>query len=216
MNRSIGWWLVAVAIASCSSAIPGTDTAARVLGVACNRDTVGSAIHIAPGTLLTNAHVVAGTTDPLRVVRPDGEELHGIVTAIDPVRDLALVTVTGLDGTPVPLGSADAGDTGFIVAMNNDNALTPISYTVRRRITANSGDIYDEGEYQRQALDLDATIDPGMSGAGLLDGDGDLVGLVFAESRENPVTYAIDAAEIEAFLAESAPQTVPVDTGRCS
>ena len=81
-----------------------------------------------------------------------------------------------------------------------------------REITATGDDVVGEGS--RRALELDADVAPGMSGAGVYDEGGQLLGVVFAESRERPITYAVTAAEIEAFLAEVDPATEDT-TGEC-
>jgi len=51
------------------------------------------------GTIVTNAHVARA--DHATVVLSDGRELAGVVTARDPRRDLALITVD-VAGTPLP------------------------------------------------------------------------------------------------------------------
>ncbi len=66
----------------------------------------------------------------------------------------------------------------------------------------------------RRAVELTADVVPGMSGGGVFDEDGRLLGIVFAESRTQSVTYALAASEIEAMLAEVEAR-VPVEAGRC-
>jgi S1-C subfamily serine protease len=60
--------------------------------------------------------------------------------------------------------------------------------TVRRLIVAHIG-----GQ-TRPALELSAAIEPGDSGAPVLDGDGRVLGVVFAESSDREdLAYAVDA-----------------------
>ena len=55
---------------------------------------------------------------------------------------------------------------------------------IRRRTTIRTTDIYREGEHLRPGLELRADVEAGESGGGLIGADGDLLGLVWATSRE--------------------------------
>ncbi|MDQ4070639.1 MAG: trypsin-like peptidase domain-containing protein, partial [Actinomycetota bacterium] len=85
----------------------------RVTGVACGLRLQGSGFSPAADTVVTNAHVVAGTTR-VQVVRPDGRSVPAQVQAFDPVRDLAVLAVPGLGLAPLGLGSAVPGETGAV------------------------------------------------------------------------------------------------------
>lgn len=188
---------------------------ARVAATACGRPTVGSAVAIDNGLLLTNAQVLAGVESGIEVLVPGAD--HGLpaeVVGFDPTRDLALLAVPGFAAVPLGLATTERGERTVIAAVNNDLELVTIEAGVNRIISARSGDIYDEGEVLRRAIDLGAEVGPGASGAGVFDADLKLVGMVFADSRDLATTYALESLEIEAFLAETDP-TTGVDTGRC-
>lgn len=221
--------MVALVATSCSGA-PASEPAqtqiephiARVSGVACNRDTVGNGVWVATDRVLTNAHVVAGAS-ALDVTNAQGSTATATVVAFDPVRDLALLAPAGLTGSQAATERSSPDDTGAIAIMNDEREVDLVPYRVRRYINASIGDIYRQGEYERSALDIEADISPGMSGAGLFDPEGSLTGLVFAESRNlDAVVYAIDLPEIEAFLdalsatARSGDDAEPVDIGPCT
>ena len=62
---------------------------------------------------------------------------------------------------------------------------------------------------------LAAELAPGDSGAGLVNEDGDVVGVAFAIAPDRDTTaYALTADELRPFV-ETSPTAVPVDTGPC-
>ena len=66
--------------------------------------------------------------------------------------------------------------------------------TVRRLITARVRDAPDAVARIRPALELDAAVLPGDSGAPVLDRDGHLIGMVFAQASDrDDRAYALDA-----------------------
>lgn len=215
--------LVAAAITLLASACGGgsaptaedlAPSVARVSGTACNRTVEGSAALIAEGLYLTNAHVIAGVEEDLQLRIGGGGDFPGTVVGFDPDRDLALVAAQGVTGSPFSIGSAEAGDSGAIAAVTTDLDVEMIDYEVRRRIRATGDDIYGEGDVSREALEVAADIGSGVSGAALVNGDGELVGVVFAESQTKDSTYAVYSTEIEAFLSE-VDTSSEVGAGRC-
>ncbi len=186
----------------------------RVTGEACFRTVEGGAVLVGEGLYITNAHVIAGVGAGLRVRVPGAGEEEATVVGFDPERDLALLTVPVSTGTPFPFGSADTGDPGIIAAVTTDLEVELIEYEVLRRIVATGDDIYGEGDVERQAIEIAADVSSGVSGAGLINHDGELVGVVFAESKTRESTYAVDTTEIRAFIAETDLAT-EVAAGRC-
>jgi S1-C subfamily serine protease len=54
----------------------------------------------------------------------------------------------------------------------------------------------------RPGLELAATIDPGDSGAPVVDGRGRLLGVLYARASDRPDTaWAVDAAAVRSLLA---------------
>lgn len=61
---------------------------------------------------------------------------------------------------------------------------------------------------------LAAELAPGDSGGGLVNGDGEVVGVAFAISPDNPHTaYALAASELRSVL--EAEREAPASTGPC-
>lgn len=134
------------------------------------------------GHVLTNAHVVEGTT-AIRVVMANGRELAARLIGADPDTDTAVVKV---DGGPFPvatLGSAldlRVGETAIAIGSPLGLAGGPsVSVGV---VSALHREIRPRGS-GRTLVDLiqtDATIVPGSSGGALLDDDGAVIGITTA------------------------------------
>ena len=215
--------LLAQLIPMPAPAIPGigqglisqvTASTVRVSGVACGERLQGSGFSPAPDTIVTNAHVVAGTTRT-EVLRPDGRTLPAAVTAFDPVRDLAVLSVPGLGQPSLGLGSAVVGETDAVFGHPFGQAAIEVSPArVLRRVTADIGDIYDRPSTPRQILVLNSQIDPGDSGAPLVNSAGKVVGVTFAVSNLRQATaFAVASEELAPVLAR--PRGGPVSTGPC-
>lgn len=190
-----------------------TEATVRVTARGCGARYDGSGVTIAGGLVLTNAHVVAGS-DQVQVRRPDGAVRTGRVVGFDPERDLALVEVADLGQRPLPLGTARPGDEGAVIGYPGgqpDPRVTAVR--IQQRRTAVGRDIHHSTETRREILFLAATLRQGDSGAPVIDEDGNVVGLVFAVSPDQPTTaYALDRTEIDAILV--APRLTGA-TGRC-
>jgi hypothetical protein len=84
----------------------------KVEAAACGRLQDGSGAVLAPGLVVTNAHVVAGGDDIVVERHPDGTQVDAELVAFDPQRDVAVLSVPGLDRPALPLGDAEEGDVG--------------------------------------------------------------------------------------------------------
>jgi S1-C subfamily serine protease len=140
---------------------------------------LGSGFIIDPsGLVLTNAHVVAGSTR-VTVGLSDGRRVEGMVVGSDPVTDLAVVRLAGGGGWPVaPLGNSDALQVGeWVIAVGNpfglDQSVTLGIVSSLNRNAAKLG-ITDK---RLELIQTDAAINPGNSGGPLLDADGAVVGI---------------------------------------
>ena len=185
----------------------------KVEGEACNRIQDGTGFVVAPDLVATNAHVVAGE-DATTVQTTDGRVHDGRVVAFDPERDLALVSVPGLDRPVLPLAAAKVGDRGAVFGHPGGGALRLAPFTVGRAVSAVGTDIYDEGGVRRAVLVLAAELHPGDSGSALVTPSGTVVGVAFAIAPDKPqVAYALAVSELRAVLAQ--PHTRTIDTGSC-
>ena len=151
----------------------------------------GSGAIVAPGIVLTAAHVLTGAVS-VRVIR-DGRSVAAEVVGFDPEMDLAYLAIDGLQALPLTVSSdgVEAGDTGIAYVVRDDE-LVEVEVTVVRRVTIDTEDIYLEGETSRPGIELDAEVQGGDSGGAVVI-DGKVAGVVWARSREaGGRSYAID------------------------
>ncbi len=184
----------------------------RVQGDACGRRQSGTGFFVAPGLIVTNAHVVAGT-EGVSLTTADGQAASGQVVAFDPSVDLAVVATT-LDRPPLELGTPSIGDRGLVLGFPGGGPFEPSSFEVGDAFSATGYDIYDRALVDRQLLALASELEPGDSGSAVLRGDGRVIGVAVAVAPDrSAVAYALDAASLGPLL--SAPLGAPVGTGDC-
>ena len=186
----------------------------KVSGLACGRRLSGSGFSPAPDTIVTNAHVVAGTTN-VQVLRPDGRSLSASVRVFDPDRDLAVLSVPGLGQPSLGLASAVTGETGAVFGHPGGQVPLEVSSArVVRRVTADLGDIYDGPAGPRQILVLSSDLEPGDSGAPLVNSSGRVIGVAFATATlRRSTAFAVASEELAPVLAQ--PRRSAVGTGPC-
>jgi S1-C subfamily serine protease len=202
---------------------PGVARAAqsivKITGVAssCNREQEGSGWVVAPERVVTNAHVVAGTTTEHVRIQGDGRSYEARVVVFDPKRDLAVLSVPGLPAPASRQGADLRRSEGAIVAgfpLNGPYRLDPAR--VRDVLTATGADIYGGPGAVREVYSLYAKIQPGNSGGPLLSPTGAVVGVVFARSLDDDMTgYALTLDEARPVLAVAASSSSAVSTGDC-
>ncbi|MDO5662789.1 MAG: MarP family serine protease [Brachybacterium sp.] len=182
---------------------------------ACGSLNTGSGFVVAPGRVVTNAHVVAGVDAP-RVQVPGERAREGRVVQFDPVRDLAVIAVD-VNAEALPLaGTLDTGETGAVAGYpgGGDLQVDPASVSAVGDVLID--DIYGQDQATREVYRLGTDVEPGSSGGPLLTRDGEVAGVIFArdEARDG-VGYAMTPSELEDLLdvVESADEAVP--TGAC-
>jgi S1-C subfamily serine protease len=189
----------------------------KVEGQACNLIYEGSGFTVAPGLVVTNAHVVAGER-PGRtsVLLPSGRHLPATVVMFDPRIDIALLQVGSLGQTPLPLQVAHAGAMGAVFGHPNGQdqlAITPARVAMEEEATGL--DLYDSATTRRDVLVMAAHLAHGDSGGPLVDSAGRVIGVAFAISSNQPGTsYALSTSELELALGE-ARTAGGVSTGPC-
>jgi S1-C subfamily serine protease len=187
----------------------------RILGTACGLGVEGSGWVAAPGLVVTNAHVVAGESDT--TVTPAGSDSALDATAVhyDPGNDLALLRVSGLDDTPLSFASAvESGTPGAVVGYPENGPLTITPARVGATGPVITQDSYGRGPVTRQLTALRGEVHSGNSGGPLIDGDGEVMGTVFAATTQGkPGGYAVPNSVVANALSDS---TGAVSTGPCT
>jgi 2-alkenal reductase len=153
--------------------------------VSQEQDGVGSGIIFdSNGWILTNRHVVAGTSD-LTVQLKDGLEYPATIYGIDTLTDLAIIKVDATGLPAATIGDSDGLKVGeLVVAIGSplgsfDNSVTSgIVSATGRSITTDGGAL-------RNLIQTDAAINPGNSGGPLLDSTGAVIGVNTAIARDS-------------------------------
>jgi putative serine protease PepD len=137
------------------------------------------------GLILTNNHVVEGTTSVTVSFNDDRREpLPAEVVGTEPERDLAVLRVDADDLVPVQLARSTAlrlGDPVIAIGFPLDLGITVTSGIVSgldRTLEGREGDLTG-------LLQTDAAINPGNSGGPLVDRAGRLVGINTAGIRDD-------------------------------
>ena len=100
----------------------------------------------------------------------------------DPILDVAVLKVDPALATPIPIGTASAGDRGSVIVYRDD-APVELPVGVQRLVNIRTADIYGEGTHIRPGYELTLDIQAGDSGAVVVIDD-KAVALVWAISRQ--------------------------------
>ncbi|MEM4557423.1 MAG: trypsin-like peptidase domain-containing protein [Desulfurococcaceae archaeon] len=138
----------------------------------------GSGFIVAPGYVVTNAHVVKNAAK-VAVVFSDGYMSDARIVAVDTFRDLALLRVAE-HGVPIKMGDSDKLEVGEIVlAIGSPLGLLENSVTMGV-VSAVGRTIYGQDVTLEDVIQTDAAINPGNSGGPLINLDGEAVGVTTA------------------------------------
>ncbi|GAA1958783.1 MarP family serine protease [Microbacterium deminutum] len=192
---------------------------ARISGVAyaCGTGMTGSGFVVAKDRLITNAHVVAGVETPI-VELPGRAAREGRIVYFDPVEDLAVISVDGLDAPPIDLSPVlRAGAAAAVEGYPNGGPFTAVPATVLSVGTVPVPDVYDQSAAPREIYALDAAVRPGNSGGPLLASDGRVAGLVFARGVDDESRgYAMTTSELAPVIAGAEDLRSAVAPGHCT
>lgn len=192
----------------------------KVLGTAdaCDRRLDGTGFVISPGHVLTNAHVVAGVDRPEVQIGGDGRMYRSRVVLYDSDRDLAVLYAPDLRAEALAFdASGERGDQAVVAGFPGGGSYRLEAARIRDTIDATGPDIYQRRQVTREVFSLYAHVEPGNSGGPLLTPDGDVYGVVFAKSLDDPDTgYALTVDEARPVVRAGADKTSQVDTGACT
>ena len=188
----------------------------------CSRQLEGTGFVIGPELVMTNAHVVAGTSETsVEVINNKGRtrEMSAAVISYDPAVDLAVLYVRGLQAPALEFApdAAAVGDDGIVLGYPLDGPFTPTSAKIRDRIQLRGPNIYDNGEVTREVYTVRAVVRSGNSGGPMIRPDGKVVGVVFGAALDDSETgFVLTAAQVEPTLNKAGTLTRPADTGSCA
>ncbi|WP_027341956.1 MarP family serine protease [Hamadaea tsunoensis] len=208
------------ALAKSSIVVNSHQSVIKVLGSApsCSRRIEGSGFVYAPEHVLTNAHVVAGTTS-VAIRDEDGDRHAARVVVYDPERDLAVLYVPGFDAPALRLADdeVDTGADAIVLGYPLDGPYDAQAARVRDVGDITGPDIYDEQRVTREVYTIRALVRSGNSGGPLITPSGRVLGVIFAAAADDPTTgFAVTADEATPVAAQGATKTVGVGTQTCA
>ncbi len=203
---------------------PGVRLAAagtvRILGTACGLGIEGSGWIVAPGVVVTNAHVVAGTDGDVVVhAQDDRVSAPARTLAFDPRNDLAVLAAPGLPGQTLRVVRNPApGTAGAILGFPRDGPFDARAARIGATQTVISQDAYGNGPVRRSIISLRGLLRHGNSGGPVVDRRGRVLATVFAASTRSRTHggYGVPNSVVERLLA-AIPRGAPtVSTGPCA
>ena len=189
----------------------------KVEGYACGDVQEGSGFVVDPHLVVTNAHVVAGVSQPI-VYTEDGARADAVTVYFDPHFDLAVLRVPTLEEPSLPIDSSlvGRGATGAVLGYPENDPLTAVPAGVMSSFVANGPDIYGQGTTSRQLYELQAVVQPGNSGGPLVSPSGVVLGVVFSRSTtDTDVGYALASPGVLSRVQQAEGDTTAVATGAC-
>ncbi|YAF98840.1 MAG: HhoA/HhoB/HtrA family serine endopeptidase [Nodularia sp. CChRGM 3473] len=129
------------------------------------------------GSILTNAHVVAGA-DTVRVILNDGRSFQGKVMGSDELTDVAVVKIQANNLPTVTVGNSDQLQPGeWAIAIGNPLGLDNTVTTGIISATGRSSNLIGAPDKRVEFIQTDAAINPGNSGGPLLNERGEVIGM---------------------------------------
>jgi S1-C subfamily serine protease len=180
----------------------------------CGQEWSGSGFVVAPGVLATNAHVVGGAS-AVEVRSSDGRTFHAEVILYDPARDFALLSAPTFDAAPLPIVDTPAPPGALVVTAGHPDAdialhIAPARVDAFGFVTV---ELPPAGLARREVYTLASSdVAGGSSGGPLVNGEGAVVGVVFAGDG-NGTALALAVDEFRGDVAHHG--TDPVSTGAC-
>ena len=191
----------------------------KILGTApsCSRKIEGSGFVYAPQHVMTNAHVVAGTTSV--TVEDGGNRRRGQVVVYDAEKDLAVIFVPGLTAPVMHFATqaAKSGDDAIVLGYPLDGPFDAEPARIRDNGPIRGPDIYDAHTVTRDIYTIRGLVRSGNSGGPLLDDSGAVLGVIFAAAADDPQTgFALTDKEAAPVVEAGRGATAAVNTGQCA
>ncbi len=169
------------------------------------------------GYILTNNHVINGANS-VKVRLRDGTEYDATIIGSDSDNDIALLKVSATGLSPATFGDSNSLAVGdYVVAIGNP--LGELGVTVTDGIISALARKVTIEDTQMTLLQTNAQVNPGNSGGGLFNANGELVGIVNAKQSATEVegiAFAIpinNVLDILSDLKEYGYVTGKVDLG---
>lgn len=171
-------------------------------------------VYKADGTIVTNAHVVAGVQD-ITVALADGQQVPAKVRGADEVSDLAVIQAnrTGLPAATFQKPLPQVGELAVVMGSPLGFEATVTSGIIsglHRQIPGSAS----TGAPLVDLIQTDAAISPGNSGGAVLDAQGEVVGMSVAYIPPTAGAVALGFAIPAATVVDVADQLLATGTAR--
>lgn len=189
----------------------------KIEGEGCGGIVDGSGFVAEDGLVITNAHVVAGVSKPM-IIDKNGTHSATVIW-FNPDMDVAILRTTNLAGGPLALvnQNAEAGSQAAVLGYPGGGDFQAKPAVVLEAFKATGRNIYDQGVVVREVYSLKADIISGDSGGPVVNKDGDVIGVTFAQSTTfSEIGYALTMQQVIDGLAQARNRTDAVATGACS
>jgi S1-C subfamily serine protease len=196
--------------------VQGSVVQIRGIAASCSRQIDGSGFVFAPQRVMTNAHVLAGVTDP--TVTAEGKAYDATPVYVDEETDIAVLAVPKLPQVPLHFsaGPVDTGADAIVMGYPGGGGLYVGPARVRDRGEISGPDFRAAQTVRRDVYALFGQVRAGNSGGPLLATDGSVLGVVFASAISDPDTgYALTAADVSSAVSAGTSAVAAVDTGPC-
>lgn len=155
------------------------------------------------GYILTNYHVIDGA-DAIFVCLQDGSEDAASIVGMDEQTDIAVLKIDAAGLTPVTIGSSSnvlVGETVYAIG----NPLGEFLCSVTSGIISGLNRTVQIDNVTMSLIQTDAAVNPGNSGGGLFNSNGELIGIVNAKTSSLDVEgigFAIPVDSVEGVIAD--------------
>ena len=185
----------------------------RVLSNSCGLGVAGSGWVAAPGIVVTNAHVIAGSGNTHVEPNGSGDRLDATAIHFDSRNDIAVLRVRSLD-RPALRFSREVLNTepGAVLGFPLNGPYRIVPARVGRTATVLANNAYGTRRVRREVVAFRADVRPGNSGGPIVDVAGRVSGTVFSKLVGSPGGYAVPNSIVRDALAGA---REPVGTGRC-
>ena len=212
----------AVPVPDASTDTPALNRAAgsvlKIAGTAyqCGQNQTGTGFVVSEDRVVTNAHVVAGVSEPV-VEMPDGGAMPGRVVYFDTKHDLAVLAVEDLPVQPLPLSTdLPNGSPAAFAGYPHGGPFQSRPATIQDITTVLVPDIYGSNPSPEEIYRLAGNVQPGNSGGPLLTTEGQVAGVIFAKATSDAeMGFTITMDDLNPVASQAASLSAPVSSGQC-
>ncbi len=201
--------LLCMSAAACADG-PGPDDfvfRARIDDCRITTPQLATVFQVDDRLMVTAAHPFEGIR-AFELFDTRGDAVGADLIALKPEKDLAVLRLhedRAGSGAQFADDAAVADQPVQLAVFDRDGNLE-----LREGIAVRRANVTLDGEDRRQAIELNAEIDAGDSGAPVLAG-GNVVGVVFAASRGRESGWAVSLPEVETLLADTSRDAAPLE-----